>query len=74
MPRNINHRVEVLFPVQDRRIIRYLRDDVLQTYLIGNVKVRQMNANGVYSHLSQAPGEPPINPQEWLIHHRLRKS
>lgn len=74
MPRNIHHRVEVLFPVQDRRIIRYLRDDVLQTYLIGNIKVRQMDSNGVYSHLSQAPGEPPINPQEWLIHHRLRKS
>lgn len=74
MPRNINHRVEVLFPVQDQRIIRYIRDDVLQTYLIGNVKVRQMDANGVYSHLSQAPGEPPINPQEWLLHHRSRKS
>lgn len=74
MPRNINHRVEVLFPVQDRRIIRYLRDDVLQTYLIGNVKIRQMNPDGTYSHVPQAPGEPPINPQEWLIYHRLRKT
>lgn len=74
MPRNINHRVEVLFPVQDRRIIRYLRDDVLQTYLIGNIKIRQMDSNGVYNRLSQAPGEPPINPQEWLVHHRLRKA
>lgn len=74
MPRNINHRVEVLFPVQDQRIIRYIRDDVLQTYLISNVKARQMNADGTYDRLSQAPGEPPINPQEWLIHHRLRKS
>jgi polyphosphate kinase len=74
MPRNINHRVEVLFPVQDQRIIRYIRDDVLQTYLISNVKARQMNADGTYDRLTQAPGEPPINPQEWLIHHRLRKS
>lgn len=74
MPRNINHRVEVLFPVQDRRIIRYLRDDVLQTYLIGNVKIRRMNPDGTYSHVPQAPGEPPINPQEWLIYHRLRKT
>ncbi len=73
MPRNINHRVEVLFPVQDRRLIRYLRDDVLQTYLIGNVKVRAMNSDGAYKRLSQAAGEPAINPQEWLIHHRHRK-
>lgn len=73
MPRNINHRVEVLFPVQDQRIIRYLRDDVLQTYLIGNVKIRQMNQDGSYNRVLPSPGEPLINPQEWLIHHHLRK-
>ncbi len=73
MPRNINHRVEVLFPIQDTRIIRYLRDDVLQTYLIANVKVRQMNPEGTYTRVVPSSGEPLINPQEWLIHHRLRK-
>jgi polyphosphate kinase len=34
MPRNINRRVEVLFTVQDQRIIRYEYDDVLSSYLI----------------------------------------
>lgn len=67
MPRNINHRVEVLFPVQDISIIRYLRDDVLGTYLKGNVKVRKMRPDGVYEYLKLRPGDIPINPQQWLI-------
>jgi len=67
MPRNINWRVEVLFPILDRRIIRYLRDEVLDTYLKANKKVRVLQANGSYSHLLPTPGDPLINPQDWLI-------
>ena len=67
MPRNINWRVEVLFPVQDRRLIRYLRDDVLDTYLKANRKVRVLQTDGSYQRLLPNSGDPPINPQEWLI-------
>jgi len=67
MPRNINWRVEVLFPILDRRIIRYLRDEVLDTYLKANKKVRVLQANGSYTHLQPTPGDPLINPQDWLI-------
>ena len=67
MPRNINWRVEVLFPVQDKRIIRYLRDDLLQTYLISNIKGRRMQSDGTYKTIRPGSGEPVINPQEWLI-------
>jgi len=67
MPRNINWRVEVLFPVQDRRLVRYLRDDVLDTYLKANRKVRVLQTDGSYQRLLPNSGDPPINPQEWLI-------
>ena len=67
MPRNINRRVEVLFPVQDMRLIRYLRDDVLETYLKENVKARVMRKDGTYSRLHPRSGEPGINSQEWLL-------
>lgn len=72
MPRNINWRVEVLFPVQDHRLVRYLRDDVLQTYLNANVKVRLMQKDGSYRRLEPAAGEPPLNPQEWLLQYHQR--
>ena len=67
MPRNINWRVEVLFPVQDKRIIRYLRDDLLGNYLVSNVKVRRLNSDGSYNYIHPKPDEPAINIQEWLI-------
>ncbi len=67
MPRNINWRVEVLFPVQDKRLIRYLRDDVLETYLHANRKTRLMHPDGSYEMLHPGSGDVPLNPQEWLI-------
>lgn len=75
MPRNINHRVEVLFPVEDPRLIRYLKDDVLDTYLKANAKTRLMMPDGSYQMLRPArEGDPIINPQEWLIKfHRREK-
>jgi len=75
MPRNINHRVEVLFPVEDPRLIRYLKDDVLDIYLKANTKTRLMLPDGSYQMLRPAgEGDPIINPQEWLIkfHHRAK--
>jgi polyphosphate kinase len=74
MPRNINWRVEVLFPVQDKRIIQYLRNDVLDTCLRANNKVRVLNADGKYHFLKPGPEDPLLNPQEWLIqeHQRMK--
>ncbi len=66
MPRNLNERVEVLFPVEDPRYIRYVRDDILATYLADNMKARLMSADGSYKHLT--PGKAAdVNVQESLI-------
>jgi polyphosphate kinase len=67
MPRNINWRVEVLFPVQDKRLIRYLRDEVLGIYLVANRKVRVLQPDGAYQYLELKGKASPINPQERLI-------
>jgi polyphosphate kinase len=67
MPRNINRRVEVLFPVEDPSIIRYLKDDVLDTYLAANTKVRLMKADGSYEYIRPVENEKIVNVQESLI-------
>lgn len=72
MPRNINRRVEVLFPVEDRSIIQYLRNDVLGTYLIANTKARGMKPDGTYVYLEPGSDEPAINTQEELINQRAK--
>jgi polyphosphate kinase len=48
MPRNLNRRVEVDFPVQDKSLIRFLRDEVLGTYLKEQAKARHMQPDGKY--------------------------
>ena len=75
MPRNINRRVEVLFPVKDQKLIRYLHDEMLQTCLADNVKGRLMQADGSYVRLKADSKKAAINSQEWLLdwHQRVYK-
>ncbi len=67
MPRNLNDRVEVLFPIEDPRMIRHVHDNILQKYLADNVKSRLMFSDGKYKHSQLADGEAPFNLQESLI-------
>ncbi len=67
MPRNLDRRVEILVPVEDARLIRHLRDQVLAVYLTDNVKSRRMNSDGAYERIHPQPGQPAINSQALLI-------
>ena len=46
MPRNLNGRVEALFPICDPRLVSVVREEILGAYLADNVKARAMNADG----------------------------
>ena len=67
MPRNLNRRVELAFPVQDPKLIRYVRDEVLETYLSEVVKARHMNSDGTYSRDPRSTNRGEMNSQEWFI-------
>ena len=67
MPRNLNQRVEVLFPVEEEAMIRHLRDDVLRIYLADNIKSRKMLPDGSYRRVTPAQDQPELNAQEWFI-------
>jgi polyphosphate kinase len=56
MQRNLDHRVEVVFPVENADYIRYLRDHMLEIYLQDNTRARVMREDGRYVRL-QPPGE-----------------
>jgi polyphosphate kinase len=72
MPRNLDRRVEILFPIQDPRLVRYLSDHVLATQLADTVKARQLRADGTYERVKPAPGEASLDSQQWLIDHRVQ--
>lgn len=67
MPRNLNRRVEVMFPVRDAKLIRHLRDDVLATYLADVAKARYMKPDGSYVRDANRAVEGAMNSQQRLI-------
>jgi len=56
MPRNLNHRVEVVFPLERPEHVRYIYDQVLDVYLKDNLRARIMQPNGTYKRIK--PGSP----------------
>jgi polyphosphate kinase len=44
----LNHRVELLFPVTNKRLLARLRVDVLATYLSDNRNARLMRPDGMF--------------------------
>ena len=73
MPRNINRRVEVLFPVEKPALLRYVRDKMLWVYLDDNVKAREMMPDGSYRRLQPGTAETPVNAQLALLRIRTTR-
>jgi len=67
MPRNLNRRVEVLFPVDDEELLRRVRDEILAEYLVDNVKARHMQPDGSYKRAQRSDGQGGLNSQEILM-------
>jgi polyphosphate kinase len=63
MTRNLDRRVEVVTPVLDSNLKRYLKDVVIAAYLRDNVKARVLNSDGSYDRVAMAPGDVPFNSQ-----------
>jgi len=67
MPRNLNHRVEVDFPVGDKNLIREVRDQVLATYLKDQAKARHMTSEGKYVRDPNYQKKNAFNAQEAFL-------
>ena len=53
MPRNLNRRVEIVFPVEDPKLVRRIKDDILEVYLSDNVNAYRMQPDGSYRRASR---------------------
>jgi polyphosphate kinase len=74
MPRNIQRRVEVLFPVDHPTLVRQMRDRILGTYLADNTKARVMLSDGGYRRVRPEPGTRPVNAQALLLETRMERA
>jgi polyphosphate kinase len=67
MPRNLNRRVEVLFPVEDRSLVRRLRDRILARYLDDETGARLMQPDGTFRRPKRQAGRKPPSTQSWFL-------
>jgi polyphosphate kinase len=70
MPRNLDRRVEQVFPVEDARLRDALRDQILSVHLKDNVQNRRLLPDGSYERVCPQDGEPELNSQLWMLEHR----
>lgn len=63
MPRNLDRRVEVLTPIEDDKLKRYLKDEFLTAYLRDNRKASRLLPDGNYEKVVPSAGEEPFNSQ-----------
>ena len=67
MQRNLDHRVELLFPLELASQIRYIRDHVLEAYLRDSHSARSMRPDGTYERLRPKEGDKSLAVQDWLM-------
>ena len=71
MERNLRRRVEALIPIREERILRHLRDVVLDAYLKDTDRAMALDASGGYTRVAPGP-DGRFNAQEFLLRYYSR--
>ena len=67
MDRNLFHRVEVAFPIEDKKLSKQIYQDGLLNYLQDNMQAWTLNGDGVWQQTEPAAGELPHIAQDYLL-------
>lgn len=67
MTRNLDRRVEVLFPLEDPDLQAHMEQNILHAFLRDTTKARELMPDGTYRRVQPAEGEAPFNAQEYLL-------
>jgi polyphosphate kinase len=67
MERNLDQRVEVVFPVEDKDWAAEIRDEIIPAYLRDTTNAWELLPDGTYCRIEPAPGATPFDVHTWLI-------
>ena len=65
----IDHRVEVVFPIENVDQVRQIRQEMLETYLKDNMRARSMHQDGTYTRLKAKNEDHAVDVQEFFMTH-----
>jgi polyphosphate kinase len=66
MPRNLDRRVETVFPIESPRLRGRILHEILEVHLKDTAQARTLLPDGTYERVS-ANGAVPLNSQEWMM-------
>ncbi len=67
MSRNLDRRVEILFPIENPKLRKFIFETVLTPYLKDNLQGRRLESDGTYTRMKPAPDDPPFHVQDWFV-------
>lgn len=71
MQRNLNNRVEVLFPIESQSMKVALMEQMMQPVLADNANAHELHSDGSYTPIEPAEGEELFDSQDWFLNHPL---
>ncbi|HKF37336.1 MAG TPA: RNA degradosome polyphosphate kinase, partial [Ktedonobacteraceae bacterium] len=74
MERNLDRRVETLFPIDYPALRVAIRDRLLTPALADTANARELLPDGSYKRIRPKTGEAPFDSQNWFISHPLVES
>ncbi len=72
MQRNLDRRVEVVFPILNSALKKVIKERILSTLLADNIKAWSLGSDHVYLHSVPAENAKPVNSQEWFMRHAMK--
>ena len=69
MRRNLSHRVEIVFPVANPKLLNHLKQ-TLHTYMADEAKARHLRSDGSYMRSPKVNDPDAMNAQGWLVSHQ----
>lgn len=67
MPRNLDGRVEAVFPIEAAHLRQAIRDNILFPHLRDTTHLRRMNENGLYERVHPQPNDTPLDSQQRML-------
>jgi polyphosphate kinase len=73
MGRNLDRRVELMFPIEEKVWMEFVKRETLDVGMRDNVGARMLDAHGCYTRLGSTNSEEAFESQRMLIQSRLKK-
>lgn len=67
MPRNLDGRIEAVFPIEAAHLRQAIRNTILFPHLRDTAHLRRMNENGLYERVLPQENDPPFDSQQQML-------